>query len=110
MAAPLQEMMLQSYGGVLRIFADWPAKVAASFRTFRAEGAFLVSGSQADGVVTRCEVFSERGGPCKLYSPWGEAGLKVETADGKPVKVDKWQETILTFDTIAGQTYKLSRP
>ncbi len=109
MCAPLQEMMLQSYGGVLRLFADWPAKVAASFRTFRAEGAFLVSASQADGVVTSCEVFSERGGPCKLYPPW-EAGLKVETGDGKPVKVDKGQESILTFDTIAGQTYKLSKP
>jgi hypothetical protein len=109
MCAPLQEMMLQSYGGVLRLFPDWPAKVAASFRTFRAEGAFLVSAAWADGAVASAEVFSERGGPCRLYSPW-EAGLKVAMADGKAVKVDKWQDDILTFDTTAGATYRLLKP
>ncbi|MBM3501453.1 MAG: hypothetical protein FJX74_22595, partial [Armatimonadetes bacterium] len=82
--APLQEMMLQSYGGVLRIFPCWPQAVPASFTTFRAEGAFLVSASWEDGRVTACQVLSERGGECRLYSPW-DTPPTIRTAAGAEV-------------------------
>ena len=59
--APLQEMMLQSFGGVLRLFPAWPREVAASFTTFRTEGAFLVSASWAEGSVASAEIRSEKG-------------------------------------------------
>ena len=68
--APLQEMMLQSWDGALRIFPAWPGTVDARFENFRAEGAFLVSASWSQGQVQSLEILSERGARCQLYSPW----------------------------------------
>ncbi len=107
--APLQEMMLQSFGGVLRIFPAWPASHDASFATFRAEGAFLVSAGIAKGVVGPVEIRSERGGVCRLYSPW-PAGLKVVDANGAAVPVNGPTDGIVEFATTAGGRYILSAP
>jgi hypothetical protein len=104
--APLQEMLLQSFGGVLRLFPAWPSSVSASFKTFRAEGAFLVSASWSDGSVKLAEILSERGGPCRLFSPWPE-GLRVEAANGEPVAVGRSEDGVFSFTTVAGQTYRL---
>jgi hypothetical protein len=106
MAAPLQEMLLQSYGGVLRIFPCWPAGVAASFTTLRAEGAFLVSGSWKDGRVTSLEVFSEKGGTCRLFAPW-PGGIAVQTAAGQPVACEDWAPGIPAFETTVGEKYSV---
>lgn len=105
-AAPLQEMLLQSYGGVIRVFPCWPRDVAASFTTLRAEGAFLVSASWREGRVTGLEILSEKGGPCRLVTPWPQ-GIQVETVAGDSVKVTPWAENIPTFDTTAGETYRI---
>jgi hypothetical protein len=106
MCAPLQEMMLQSFGGVIRLFPCWPNRVGASFRTFRAEGAFLVSATWKDGSVREAEIRSERGGTCRLYSPWPE-GLRVEAARGGEVPASLDEGGIFTFATVAGETYRL---
>ena len=105
--APLQEMMLQSFGGVLRLFPAWPKNVAASFTTFRAEGAFLVSGACGDGEVKSVEVLSERGGTCRLYSPW-DKGLRVASEDGRAVEVKGPGDAIYAFETEPGQRYRLA--
>jgi hypothetical protein len=107
-AAPLQEMLLQSYGGVLRLFPAWPAAVPASFRTLRAEGAFLISASWENGTVTSLEILSEKGGECRLYSPW-DSGVSVETAAGDVVAVTGPAEGVYAFPTQAGETYRLRR-
>jgi len=104
--APLQEMMLQGFGGVLRIFPCWPKAVPASFRDFRAEGAFLVSAEWKDGAVVSARVTSERGGECRLYAPWAK-GVRVTTAGGEAVAVKPWAEGIVTFATQAGGQYVL---
>jgi alpha-L-fucosidase 2 len=106
--APLQEMMLQSYGGVLRVFPCWPANVAASFTTFRAEGAFLVSASWEEGAVTSLEILSETGGTCRLAEPWPE-GVSIETSSGLPIATVQWAEGIPAFETTAGETYRVRR-
>lgn len=105
----LGEMMLQSYGGVIRVFPAWPRDVRASYRTFRAEGAFLVSASWEAGTVTSLQITSEKGGPCRILAPWPE-GVKVRTAAGQDTAAAEWAPGILGFDTKAGETYVLSRP
>ena len=87
--APLQEMMLQSWDGALRIFPAWPRNIDAAFRDFRAEGAFLVSASWKKGRVDTLEIRSEAGSTCRLYSPWPE---------GFTVKDEKGGEVTLTMD------------
>jgi len=104
--APLQEMLLQSYGGVLRLFPAWPLDVPAEVGTFRAEGAFLVSASCSAGGIGPVDVLSQRGGACRLYPPW-PSGIVVETAEGVAVAVRPWAEGIVEFDTEAGRTYRI---
>ena len=70
LTAVVNECLLQSYSGVLRLFPSWPAHLDAGFRTLRAAGAFLVSADQRAGVVERVEVVSEAGGVLRLLLPW----------------------------------------
>jgi alpha-L-fucosidase 2 len=66
-AAAIQEMLLQSWGGVLRIFPaipdDWED---VSFDTLRGEGAFLVSAEMKNGNLTRLDILAERDGLCRV--------------------------------------------
>ena len=70
-AAGLQEMLLQSHRGTIRIFPAIPASWNdLSFTSLRAQGAFLVSAQRIGGVVTRVEIVAEAGGQCRLVSPF----------------------------------------
>ena len=84
--APLQEMMLQSWDGALRVFPAWPKGLDAHFQTLRAAGALLVSAAWSQGRVASLEIFSENGAPCRLYSPWPN-GFRVGAQDGQEVPV-----------------------
>jgi len=105
--APLQEMILQSWDGALRIFPAWPRTVAARFTTFRAEGAFLVSASWADGRVDDLTVHSERGATCRLYSPW-PGGLAVADGTGAAVPITTDEYARIQFPTRPGVTYRIA--
>jgi alpha-L-fucosidase 2 len=77
-AAGLQEMLLQSYSGTIRVFPAIPTNWSdVSFKTLRAEGAFLVSASRQAGVVESAEILSEKGGTARLANPFGKAGYRV---------------------------------
>jgi hypothetical protein len=102
--APLQEMMLQSWDGALRIFPAWPKGLDARFETLRAEGALLVSAAWSQGRVASLEILSEKGAPCRLYSPWS-SGLQVTDQNGQPVAVAADTFGRASFDTRAGTRY-----
>ncbi|QRP43277.1 Tat pathway signal sequence domain protein [Amycolatopsis sp. FDAARGOS 1241] len=79
----MQDMLVQSWGGVLRLF---PA-VAASWgdlalRDFRTEGAFLLSASREAGKTRWLKVHSEAGAPCVLR-PGIDGELAVTDARGR---------------------------
>jgi len=70
-AAGIQEMLLQSHSGTLRVFPAVPKNwEAVSFSTLRAEGAFLVSADREGGLTTRVEIRAEKGGECRLEDPF----------------------------------------
>ena len=70
-AAGLQEMLLHSYGGVIRVFPAIPESWQdASFFQLRAEGAFLVSAKKEGGGVKRVEILSEKGGRLVVKNPF----------------------------------------
>ena len=102
--APLQEMMLQSWDGVIRVFPDWPTAVAAEFSTFGAEGAFLVSAAWENGSVTSLSLASGKGGVCRLEKPW-ECGLTVIDDSGVAVDLTAEEYGVVSFETTAGNTY-----
>jgi alpha-L-fucosidase 2 len=105
-AAGLQEMLLQSYSGTIRIFpavpADWKD---ISFKTLRAEGAFLVSAERKDGITRSVTIISEKGGYCRLENPFGqnEFGLEGTAKDAVAKEGDD-----LVIKTSAGQKITLT--
>jgi hypothetical protein len=68
--AVINECLMQSYTGEIRLFPNWPLTTAATFSDLRAVGGHLVSASCADGQVTQVCIRSERGGRVVLWSPW----------------------------------------
>ena len=104
--APLQEMLLQSWDGALRVFPAWPRDLAARFEHFRAEGAFLVSAAWSEGQVQSLRIASESGGRCRLYPPW-PSGVKVTDESGQPVACAAEDYGRVGFDTRAGGEYRL---
>ncbi len=107
-AAALQEMMLQSWDGALRIFPGWPGGVDCTFQDFRGEGAFLVSAEWKSGAVARLEVRSEKGGRCRLYSPWPEGVAVIDNGGRRvPVENDQWGRA--GFDAAPGGVYRIAQ-
>lgn len=68
--AVINECLMQSYSGIIRLFPNWPAEKWAEFRTLRAVGGFLVSASVANGNVREVQVASEAGSILRMYNPW----------------------------------------
>ncbi|MBQ3706935.1 MAG: hypothetical protein II889_03405 [Clostridia bacterium] len=64
----VNEMLLQSYEHILRLFPSWDRSRDASFHGLRAYGAFVVDGVLKDGEI-RAEILSEKGMPLRLESP-----------------------------------------
>ena len=105
--APLQEMMLQSWDGALRVFPAWPKDLTARFDSFRAEGAFLVSAAWHAGRVTGLSVRSEKGTPCRIYPPTPGGIMVVDAANNKiPVKSDAYGRA--EFATIPDGEYRVT--
>ncbi len=106
-AAGLQEMLLQSYSGTIRVFPAIPAAWKnVSFQTLRAEGAFLVSAECKNGVTQFVEILSEKGGVCRLENPFGKSPYTIEGIDEKAVTVDGQD---FVFETSPGQKITFSR-
>ena len=83
-AAGVQEMLLQSEGGVLRIFPALPASWRdVSFENLRAQGGFLVSAQMQNGEITRLEIRAERGGNCRALLPAQDAAMQREMRAGE---------------------------
>ncbi len=97
----VNECLLQSYTGILRLFPNWPGDTAAEFRTLRAAGAFLVSAARNREGVRWVEIISEKGGLLSMYSPW-ENGAVVER-DGKRERISG---EIIRVKTRPGETVR----
>jgi alpha-L-fucosidase 2 len=66
----IDEMLLQSHQGVIRVFSDWPKDKPARFGNLRAYGAFLVSSEIKGGEVRYVRIVSEKGKPAVARNPW----------------------------------------
>ena len=106
-AAGLQEMLLQSYSDTIRVLpavpADWKD---ISFKTLRAEGAFLVSAERKDGLTNSVTIISEKGGTCRLENPFGQNKFTIKGAAENDVVKDGDD---LIIKTTAGQKITLIR-
>jgi len=105
--AVLNECLLQSYSGKLRLFPNTQNLGPARFRNLRAAGAFLVSAEWDGKTVSPITLLSERGARVELANPWTTEGARVtRIGDGGSVSVEQkghW----LTFATDPGESYRI---
>lgn len=100
-ASGIQEMLLQSHTGIVRVFPAIPDSWEnVSFRGLRAMGAFLVSAEKKEGRVVNITIHAERGGRLRLASPFAEGEF---TLSGTQAEVES-SNGILEVQTRPGET------
>jgi hypothetical protein len=104
------ESLLNSRSGNIHLFPAVEPGTAVAFRNFQARGAFLVSAAKNEQDVYFLEVRARRDGVCRLMNPWPGREIVVrEEGRPAPVKVqcDHSNGACLTFEAVAGRTYRL---
>jgi hypothetical protein len=100
--APVQEMLLQSWDGAIRLFPYWPKNQDVAFTDWRATGAFLVSAKIEGGKIAPVKIVSIKGADCRIHGNW-----VVTDEVGNPVKTNKDEFGRHYFNTNSGATYHL---
>ena len=100
----MTELLVQSVGGVIRVFPAWPLEIPASFASLRAQGGFLVTATVSDGKVGEVRIESTAGGRLRVLAPWAKTAV---ARDGTETAVDAGANKILEMDTEAGEVVVL---
>ena len=100
-AAGIQEMLLQSHTGIIRVFPAIPSTWQdVSFNKLRAMGAFLVSAEKVAGKIGQVRILPEQGGIVRLAIP---EGYKVVSVTGNKGKKQE-KEGVLILETEKDKT------
>lgn len=100
----VNEMMLQSYSGTIRLFPNMGDIEEASFVSLRARGAFLVTSEYKHGTVGRTRIVSEAGSRLRVLMPWSEGGVVARRGDSGVLPGG-----IFECDTVPGEEILFSR-
>ncbi len=85
----VNECLMQSYNGTIRLFPNWPKQKDAAFKSLRAAGAFLVTARQQSGKVKEIRVYSEKGNDLNIIMPWGASGTVIRTTGRQKITSGK---------------------
>lgn len=97
---------MQSHEGVIDLLPALPDEWReGSFNGICARGAFELKFSWKDKTVTYVEILSKAGHPCRLRA----GSLSSVTSNGKRVKVSKYPDGSIGFETKRGNVYKLGK-
>ncbi|WP_158081783.1 glycosyl hydrolase family 95 catalytic domain-containing protein [Paenibacillus selenitireducens] len=102
LSAVVNECLMQSYNGMIRLFPNWNLDVTAEFSTLRAVGGFLVSAKAEAGEIVWMEVYSEAGAQLQFYNPWNDS---VKCIQGEEEIIR--HGSIITLDTVVGETVRV---
>ena len=81
-AQGVHELLLQTHNGVIEIFPAIPLVWKdVSFKSLRAEGAFLVSAKKVNGRIEEIKIIAEKGGNLKLRLPTRNFQIRGITKD-----------------------------
>ena len=81
----VNEVLLQSQSGIIRLFSAVPKDFTGSFHSLRTIGGFLVIAKMTKGKITDFVVKSTIGGPCEIANLPGK--VKVRRLTTKPADV-----------------------
>jgi hypothetical protein len=103
--AVLNECLMQSYTGIIRLFPNAHTLGPARFENLRAVGALLVSAAYDGRNVTEASLLSEKGAPVRLANPWPGKTVRVtRLRDRRAINV-KIQGEIVGFSTAPAERY-----
>jgi len=103
----INECMMQSYTGTIRLFPNTHNLGPARFENLRAAGAFLVSAAFDGRQVTNLSLLSEKGKTVRITKPWTSKEVKViRTRDSYDVVLKDEGESVI-FDTQSGERYRV---
>jgi hypothetical protein len=98
----INECMMQSYNGTIRLFPNWPINKDAEFHNLRAAGAFLVSATLKNGEISKVVIYSEAGSTLKIILPWGSCTMKnaagKKILNSKNLEIDTKKGEQITFE------------
>ena len=87
-ASAIQEMLLQSHTGIIRVFPAIPEGWReAGFDKMRAVGGFLVSADYRNGKIQDVTIQSEKGGVLKILNPFTDQVEERSTKPGEIIKL-----------------------
>lgn len=109
----VNEMLLLSDSGVIKLFGNWPTNKSASFTRLRAAGGVVVSASYdgAAQTVTEATLTAENNGAVTVAAVW--ESMQVLDSGGKEVATtvghapNHPDEATYTFEAKAGEAYML---
>jgi hypothetical protein len=107
-ATAMNEMMLQSNEGKIRIFPAIPIEWSNAPLAFKllARGGFLVAAERRNTNVVQVSIKSQRGNLCRLQNPWPGQPVTVQTVgSGKPVEFKIDADDVIAFPTAKNQEY-----
>lgn len=101
----INEMLMQSHEGIIRVFPVWDRAWDAEYRSLRACGAFLVSASLKGGALGTVAILSEKGRDCAVALPGPQRTWSVHCGCEKiPAEMEGG---VLRFSTQPGKTYEI---
>ncbi len=112
LGAAVNEMLLQSHEGKIRIFPATPGGWPVAF-TLHTEGSFIVSAMrQEDGVIPALGIHSLAGNECRLQNPWPgqKPAIWEVSGSGKSVRYKETGESVIVFKTGKDARYLLGPP
>jgi hypothetical protein len=107
-SAAINEMLLQSHDGVIRVAPAVPATWTVRFK-LAARGGFLVSAERVEGRLSWVSIESRQGTTCKVEHPWPQDALVCLDARGRRVETRVSSGNAVEFPTRAGARYLLVR-
>lgn len=102
--ATINEMLMQSHQGIIRIFPCWNKKSDASFENLRADGAFLVSAELKEEKIVSLKIKSLKGRNCSVKCSDIKSVLR--KSDNAEIPYKKTGDTV-SFKTQAEEEYIL---
>ena len=107
--AVMNESLLQSYNGKIRVFPALPSDASLVTRfTLAATGGFLVTSEREGGDIKYVGLRSNIGNMATVVNPWGTAAVQVRKI-GTTAPVMSASTATLTFPTDAGGVYVVER-
>lgn len=102
--ATVNEMLMQSHEGIIRLFPCWNKNSSASFENLRADGAFLVSSELKNKQIISLKIKSLQGRVCTVECP--DIKNVVRESDNAVIPYKKEGNTV-SFETAPNETYVL---